>query len=104
MDPDRGALFGEVLSHWAVQELSAATTYVQAVTDPRALQAAAAALAPYLAQQDPQAALRWARELPQAAARDEALRAVYRHWLANDAPAAQAWAATPEGRGATGGP
>jgi hypothetical protein len=97
VDTDRGTLFGEVLSHWAIQDLSAATKYVQALTDPSAQQAAAVALAPYLTQNDPLAALRWARELPEAA-QIAAMRAVYRQWLANDATAAQAWAVTPEGR------
>ena len=102
VEADRGTLFGEVLSHWAVQDLAAATKYVQGVADLGAQQAAAVALAPYLAQNDPQAALRWAREFPQASVRDEAMRAVYRQWLANDAAAAQAWAATSEGQRLTG--
>ena len=65
-------------------------TALPAATQP----AAAASIAPQLAQRDPAAALAWAQTLAAPAAREAAVTAAYTRWLDNTPAAARAWLAT----------
>jgi hypothetical protein len=64
-------------------------TALPATTQP----AAAASIAPQLAQRDPAATLAWAQALPTPAAREAATTAAYARWLDNAPAAARAWLA-----------
>jgi hypothetical protein len=81
------------LSYWLLRDPAAARDFV--TTLPAATQpAAAASIAPQLAQRDPAATLAWAQALAAPAARDAATTAAYLRWLDNTPAAARDWLAT----------
>lgn len=80
------------LSHWLTRDSDAVQNFVAGLTGETQL-AAAAAVAPGLAQRDPVAAMAWTQTLLSGEARDAALAAAYARWLANAPAAAKAWLA-----------
>lgn len=91
--PARTEALAGALSYWALQDSPSAQAFVAALdvsTQPRG----AAEIAPLLAQQDPEAALRWAQSLPAEAARDAATQAAFGRWFDNAPESARAWLAT----------
>jgi len=81
------------LSYWLLNDAKAARDFV--TTLPAATQpAAAASIAPQLAQRDPVATLAWAQTLAVSAAREAATTAAYTRWHDNAPAAARAWLAT----------
>lgn len=88
----RVAALRGVLSHWVRSDAAATQTFVASLSSD--LQpAAAAAIAPQLAQRDPADALVWAQALSAPLARDEATLAAYTRWKQNAPAAAEAWLA-----------
>jgi hypothetical protein len=81
------------LSYWVMQDSGAARNFVFGLSG-ETQTAAAAYLAPSLAQQDPVAAIAWTQSLSSAAARDAALIAAYARWLGNAPVAAESWLAS----------
>ncbi len=80
------------LSYWLLQDAAAARDYVG--TLPATSQtAAAASIAPPLAQTNPVATLAWAQTLAAPAARDAAVSAAFTRWLDNAPADARAWLA-----------
>ena len=80
------------LSYWVLADAPAARDFVALL--PAATQtAAAASIAPQLAQRDPAATLAWAQTLAAPAAREAAVTAAYSRWLDNAPAAARAWLA-----------
>ena len=81
------------LSYWLLNDAKEARDFV--TTLPAATQpAAAASIAPQLAQRDPVAALAWVQTLAVPAAREVATTAAYTRWLDNAPAAARTWLAT----------
>lgn len=87
----RPALQG-ALSYWLVRDPAAVRNFVTGL-NANTQAAAAASVAPGLAQQDPSGALAWAQTLPAVEAREAAVSAAYSRWLANAPAAAKAWLA-----------
>jgi hypothetical protein len=80
------------LSYWVEHDSGAVRNFVGGLTG--GTQAAAAAyVAPGLAQRDPEAAIAWTQTLSAAGAREAALAAAYARWLQNAPVAAKTWLA-----------
>jgi hypothetical protein len=78
------------LSYWLLQDASAVRAFVQSLPGDLQTQAATA-VAPGLAQKDPQGAMTWAETLSSPAARSSAQAAVFARWRENAPGAAEAW-------------
>jgi hypothetical protein len=81
------------LSYWLLVDAPAVRNFVSEL--PASSQpAAAASVAPQLAQRDPVGTIAWAQTLVAPAAREAAVMAAYSRWLDNEPAAARAWLAT----------
>jgi hypothetical protein len=80
------------LSYWLARDELAARNFVASLSGATQT-AAAASVAPALAQRDPVAALAWAQTLGAAEARAAAVAAAYSRWVMNAPTAAKAWLA-----------
>ncbi len=103
--PTMTTALGGALSYWLLVDAPAVRNFVSEL--PASSQpAAAASVAPQLAQRDPAATIAWAQTLVAPAAREAAVTAAYSRWLDNAPAAARAWLATanlsPELRGRLG--
>ena len=84
---------GGALSYWLLVDAPAVRNFVSEL--PASSQpAAAASVAPQLAQRDPAGTIAWAQTLVAPAAREAAVMAAYARWLDNAPAAARAWLAT----------
>lgn len=81
-----------VLSHWVRADAASTQAFVAGLSAD-VQPAAAAAIAPPLAQRDPAGALAWAQSLPTPQAREEATLAAYGRWRQNAPASAEAWLA-----------
>ena len=88
--PGAASALTGALSYWVLSDATAACDFV--TTLPASTQpAAAASIAPQLAQRDPAAALAWAQTLADLAAREAAIAAAYTRWVDNAPSVARAW-------------
>jgi hypothetical protein len=91
--PATTTALGGALSYWLLVDAPAVRNFVSEL--PASSQpAAAASVAPQLAQRDPVGTIAWAQTLVAPAAREAAVMAAYSRWLDNAPAAARAWLAT----------
>jgi hypothetical protein len=91
--PATTTALGGALSYWLLVDAPAVRNFVSEL--PASSQpAAAASVAPQLAQRDPVGTIAWAQTLVAPAAREAAVMAAYSRWLDNEPAAARAWLAT----------
>lgn len=91
--PATTTALGGALSYWLLVDAPAVRNFVSEL--PASSQpAAAASVAPQLAQRDPVGTIAWAQTLVAPAAREAAVTAAYARWLDNAPAAARAWLAT----------